>query len=55
MGHKNLDRILVPHVVSMAEEPIIVPRRPHTWTIRPCQWHIARGGPTIEEKLQKGG
>ena len=28
VGHKNSDKILVPRVVSMAEEPIIV-SRPH--------------------------
>ena len=35
----------------MAEEPIIVPRRPHTQTVRPCQWHITRGGPAVEKSF----
>ena len=54
VGHKNSNKAPVPHVVSIAEEPIIVPRRPHARTIRPRQWHIARGGPTIEKKLWRG-
>ena len=49
MGHENLGKVPVSRVVSMVEKPIIVPRRPHAWTVRPCQWHIARGGPTIEK------
>ena len=53
VGHKNSNKVPVPRVVSMAEESIIVPRRLHARTVRPCQWHIARGGPTIEKKLQK--
>ena len=32
----------------LAEEPIIVLRRPH-------QWHIARGGLAVEKKFQRGG
>ena len=55
MGHKNLNKVPVPRVVSMAEESIIVPRRPHVRTLRPRQWHIARGGPTDEKKIQRGG
>ena len=30
MGHKNLNKVLVPRVISMVEESIIVPRRSHT-------------------------
>ena len=44
----------MPRVVSMAEEPIIVLRRPHTQIVRPHQWHIVRGGPTIEKKFWRG-
>ena len=51
VGHKNLGKVPMPHVVSMAEEPIIVPRRPHTRTVRPCQWHITRGGPAVEKSF----
>ena len=54
MGHKNLGKVPVPRVVSMAEEPIIVLRRPHTQIVRPHQWHIARGGPTGKKKLRRG-
>ena len=55
MGHKNSNKVPVPHVVSMIEEPIIVPRRPHAWTVRPRQWHISIGGPTVEKKLWRAG
>ena len=40
------------HVISMAEESIAKPRRPRARTVRPHRWHIARGGPTVEKKLQ---
>ena len=55
VGHKNSDKIPVPRVVSMAEEPIISPRRPYTRTVRPRQRPIARGGPAVEKKFQIGG
>ena len=42
-------------VISMAKEPIIVPKRPHARTLRPRQWHIARGGPSVEKKFWKRG
>ena len=35
VGHKNLNKVLVPRVVSMAEESIIMLRRPHAWIVRP--------------------
>ena len=54
MGHKNLGKVLVPRVVSMAEESITEPRRPHARTVRPHQWHIARGGLTAEGKFLRG-
>ena len=54
MGYKNLNKALVPHVISMAEESITKPRRLHTRTVRSHQWHIARGGPTIEKKFRRG-
>ena len=38
----------------MAEESIAKLRRPHARTIRPHQWHITRGGPTIKKKLRRG-
>ena len=55
VGHKNLGKVHVPHVVSMVEEPIIMSRRPHARIVRPRQWHIARGGLIIEKKLRKWG
>ena len=55
VGHKNLGKVHVPHVVSMVEEPIIMSRRPHARIVRPRQWHIARGGLVIEKKLRKWG
>ena len=42
-------------VISMAEEPIIVPRRPHAQIVRPHQWHVTRGGHTVEKELRGGG
>ena len=38
----------------MVEESIAKPRRPHTQTVRPHQWHITRGDPTTEKKFWKG-
>ena len=55
VGHKNLNKVLVSRVISMAEESIAKSRRPHARTLRPRQWHIARGGPTIEKKFWRGG
>ena len=55
MGHKNSDKVPMPRVVSMADEPIIVSRRPYAWTVRQRQWHIARGGPVVEKKLWRRG
>ena len=52
--HKNLNKIPVPRVVSMAEESIIVSKRPHAWTIRPRQWHIAKEGLIVKKKFQRG-
>ena len=50
-GHKNSNKVPMPHVIFVVDEPIVVSRRPHTRTMRPCQWHIARGGPTVEKEL----
>ena len=55
MGHKNLGKVPMSRVVSMAEEPIIVLRRPHALIVRPRQWHIARGGPVVQKKFKRGG
>ena len=55
MGHKNSGKVHVPRVISMAEEPMIMPRRPHTRTVRPRKWHIARRGPAVEKKFQREG
>ena len=54
VGYKNLNKALAPHVISMADESIAKPRRPHACTVRPHQWHIAIGGPTVEKKLRRG-
>ena len=54
MGHKNLNKVLVPHVISMAEESIAKPKRLHARTVKPRQWHIARRGPTTEKKFRRG-
>ena len=55
MGYKNLNKVPVPHVISIVEESIIVPRRPHALTVRPHQWHITRGGHTVEKEFQERG
>ena len=54
MGYKNLNKASAPRVISMAEESITKPRRPHARTVRPHQWHIARGSPTVEKKFRRG-
>ena len=54
MGHKNLNKVLVPRIISMAEESIIVPKRSHARTVRPRQWHVTRGGHTIEKEIREG-
>ena len=53
--HKNLNKVLVSRVVSMAEEYFIVPRRPHAQTVRPHQWHVNRGGLIIGKEFREGG
>ena len=55
MGYKNLNKVLVPCVIPMVEEFIIALRRPHTQTVRPRQWHVTRGGHTIEKEFWEGG
>ena len=55
VGRKNSDKVHVPRVVSMAEKPIIMPRRSHARTVRPRQWHVVRGGPAVEKKLKEKG
>ena len=54
VGYKNLNKAPAPHVISMTEESIARPRRPHARTVRSHQWHIARGGPIAEKKLRRG-
>ena len=54
MGYKNLNKAPAPCVISMAEECIARPRRPHAQIVRPHKWHIAKGGPTVEKKRQRG-
>ena len=54
VGHKNLGKVPTSYVVSMAEEPIIVPWRPHARTVRPRQWHIARGDLDVEKSFIEG-
>ena len=51
MGHKNLNKVLMPRVIPMVEESIIAPRRSYTRIVRPCQWHVTKGGHTIEKKF----
>ena len=52
--HKNLNKEPVPHVVSIADESIIVSSKPHARTVRPYQWHVTRGGHTVEKEFREG-
>ena len=51
MGYKNLNKAPASRVISMAEESIAKPKRPHARTSRPCQLHTARGCPTTEKRV----
>ena len=51
MEYKNLNKALVPHVISVVEEFITKLRIPHTRIVRPYQWHIIKGGPIAEKKF----
>ena len=53
VGYKNLNKAPTSRVISMAEESIAKPKRPHARTSRPCQWHIARGCPTTEKRVRR--
>ena len=53
MEYKNLNKAPMPRVIFIAEEPIVKSRRPHARTVRPHQWHIARGDPTVEKKFRR--
>ena len=49
VGYRNLNKVIVPYVITMAEEAITVPRSPCTWTIR------LEGGHTGKEELHREG
>ena len=51
VGHKNLNKVLVSLVILMAEEFIISLRRSHARTVGLHQWHITRGGHTVEKEF----
>ena len=53
--YRNLNKEIVSRVIPMAEGAIIMPRRPHPWTIRPRQWYVTRGSHTIEKEFQRRG
>ena len=53
VGYKNLNKAPVPRVIFMAKESIVMSRRSHARTVRPHQWHIARGGPTVKKNIQR--
>ena len=55
MGYKNSNKVLAPRVIPMTEEAIIALRRSHIWTIRPRQWHVTKGGHTVEKEFRGGG
>ena len=55
MGYTNLNKVIVPRVIPMVKGAIIVPRRSHPRTIRPRQWHVARGGHIVKKEFQRRG
>ena len=55
VGYKNLNKVFKPRVISIVEEAIIASRRSHARTVRPRQWHVTRGGHTIEKEFLGGG
>ena len=54
-GYKNLNKVFAPRVIPMAKGAIIMLRRSYSRTVRPHQWHVTRGGHTIEKEFQGGG
>ena len=46
--HRNLNKVIAPCVIPIAEGAIIVSRRSHPWIVRPRQWHVTRGGHTVK-------
>ena len=55
MGYRNLNKVFASCVIPMAEGAIIVSRRSHARTIRPHQWHVTRGGHTVEKEFWRRG
>ena len=54
-GVQEFKKVFTPRVIPMAEEATITPRRLHTQTIRPHQWHVTRGGHIVEKEFWEGG
>ena len=55
VGYRNLNNVIPPCVIHIAEGAIIMPRRSHSQTVRPCQWHVTKEGHTVEKKFQRRG
>ena len=55
MGYRNLNKVIAPRVILMAEGGIIMLSRSHPWTARPRQWHVTRGDHTLEKLLRRRG
>ena len=55
VGYRNLSKVIVPRVISMAEGNITMPRRLHPQTVRPRHWHVIRGGRTVEKEFRRKG
>ena len=51
MEYKNLNKVITPRVIPMAEGVIIISRRSHPRIVRPRQWHVTRGGHTVEKEF----
>ena len=55
VGYRNLNKVIAPNVVPMIEGAIIVPRRSHPQTVRPCQWHVTKEGHIVEKEFRRRG
>ena len=54
-GVQKFDKVVLPLVILEAKEVNAIPMRSHPWTGRPRQWHVTRGGHTVEKELRRGG
>ena len=55
VGYINLNKVFAPHVMPMAKEVIVVPRRLLARTARPHQWQVTRRSHIVDKELKEGG